>query len=72
MPSWERLTTLPALPTSFVGREREIEEVTTMLLSPETRLVTLTGPGGIGKTRLAIHATERVARAFSGRGYAYI
>ena len=49
---------LPQL-TSFVGRERELEELATLLGS--TRLVTLTGAGGSGKTRLAIEVAARTA-----------
>jgi non-specific serine/threonine protein kinase len=44
---------LPMQLTSFIGRERELDEVKQRLLS--TRLLTLTGPGGTGKTRLALH-----------------
>jgi predicted ATPase/DNA-binding CsgD family transcriptional regulator len=47
----------PALPvpaTSLVGRERSIRELVAHLQDPDVRLVTLTGPGGIGKTRLAL------------------
>jgi predicted ATPase/class 3 adenylate cyclase len=47
-----RPTNLPLQRTSFVGREREVAEVTDLLA--ESRLVTLTGPGGTGKTRLAL------------------
>jgi predicted ATPase/DNA-binding SARP family transcriptional activator len=49
-------TNLPVPLTSFIGREREIEEVKLLLSS--TRLLTLTGSGGIGKTRLAIRAAS--------------
>jgi len=49
---------LPAQVTSFVGRDREIEEITELLNT--TRLLTLTGPGGSGKTRLALQAAAGV------------
>jgi predicted ATPase len=45
---------LPTPSTSLIGREEDIAELSSMLESPDARLVTLTGPGGIGKTRLAI------------------
>jgi predicted ATPase/DNA-binding SARP family transcriptional activator len=51
-----RRTNLPTQPTLLLGREREIGEIVALLRDPGTRLVTLTGPGGIGKTRLACHA----------------
>jgi predicted ATPase/DNA-binding SARP family transcriptional activator/tetratricopeptide (TPR) repeat protein len=54
-------TNLPAQLTSFVGREEEIERVGELLGS--ARLVTLTGPGGTGKTRLACEAASRLADA---------
>lgn len=47
-------TNLPAQVSSFIGRERELEEITHLLRS--RRLITLTGSGGTGKTRLALHA----------------
>jgi diguanylate cyclase (GGDEF)-like protein len=47
---------LPAVPYSFVGRHRETEEIKGLLL--EGRLVTITGPGGIGKTHMAVHAAS--------------
>src|SRR5215510_7647195 len=51
---------LPMQLTSFIGRERELEEVKHLLLN--TRLLTLTGSGGTGKTRLALHlAADLVA-----------
>ena len=59
-----RLDDLPLQLTSFVGRERELEEIEDLL--GETRLLMLTGPGGCGKTRLAMMAAERVADGFEG------
>jgi len=47
-----RPTNLPPQRTSFLGREREVDEVSALLT--ETRILTLTGPGGTGKTRLAL------------------
>jgi predicted ATPase/class 3 adenylate cyclase len=55
---------LPAPLTSLVDRHREVAEVVDTLARPEVRLLTLTGPGGSGKTRLAIAVAERVAPAF--------
>ncbi len=56
------LHNVPAELTSFVGRRRELAEIKRRLGS--SRLVTLTGPGGVGKTRLALRAAAEVARAF--------
>ncbi|HEU4673890.1 MAG TPA: adenylate/guanylate cyclase domain-containing protein [Candidatus Limnocylindrales bacterium] len=60
---------LPAQRTAFVGRAREVGEVRSLLLG--RRLVTLTGPGGTGKTRLAIAAAQSVLGEFPG-GTAWI
>src|SRR6476619_3501238 len=57
-------TDLPVGRTSFVGRTLEIERIAQLLA--ESRLVTLTGPGGIGKTRLAIESARQVASRFPG------
>ncbi len=54
-----RAGNLPAQLTSFVGRDEELNRVAKLL--DEARLVTLTGPGGTGKTRLAIEAAARLA-----------
>lgn len=55
--------------TSFVGRESELEAVSHQLQNPECRLLTLTGPGGMGKTRLALEVLERARPAFAGEVY---
>jgi predicted ATPase len=54
-------TNLPVPATPFLGREREIDELAALLRRPEVRLVTLTGPGGSGKTRLALQAAAATA-----------
>ena len=54
------LRPLPAALTSFVGRAQLLEELLQLLLEPDTRLVTLHGPGGIGKSRLALEACVRL------------
>src|SRR5258708_34860250 len=48
-----RPTNLPVQRTGFVGREKEVAAAKELLLRPDVRLVTVTGPGGIGKTRLS-------------------
>jgi predicted ATPase/DNA-binding SARP family transcriptional activator len=52
-------------PTPFLGRERELERVAAMLRRPEVRLLTLTGTGGIGKTRLALEVARALADEFT-------
>ncbi len=56
---------LPLQPTPLVGREREIGEVAERVRSEEVRLLTFTGPGGTGKTRLGLQAAADVLEEFS-------
>lgn len=51
---------LPAQTTPFVGRTHELDHLETLLSSPTTRLITILGPGGIGKTRLALACAARL------------
>jgi transcriptional regulator with XRE-family HTH domain len=61
--TWDRLPAPPRPPTRLIGREREAAEIAFALQSGRTRLLTLTGPGGVGKTRLAIAAAEAIGAA---------
>ncbi len=57
-------TNLPVPGTPFLGREREIDQIAALLGRPDVRLVTLTGPGGSGKTRLALQAAASAAEDY--------
>ncbi len=57
-------TNLPIPATPFLGREKELSEVGALLRRDDVRLVTLTGTGGTGKTRLALHSAASTAEAF--------
>jgi DNA-binding SARP family transcriptional activator/ABC-type lipoprotein export system ATPase subunit len=58
---------LPAPLTGFVGREAELAQIVALLDDPRARLVTILGPGGIGKTRLLLEAAHHIARTRPGR-----
>ena len=62
---------LPVSTTSLLGREQAIDEVAGLVGCPEVRLVTLTGPGGVGKTRLAAAVGERLGDRF-GAGTVFV
>ncbi|MCE9584748.1 MAG: hypothetical protein K8T20_19835 [Planctomycetes bacterium] len=61
-----RPTNLPPATSAFVGRERELETIAGFLAAPGTRIVTLLGPGGVGKTRLAVRAAAAALDGFPG------
>lgn len=60
---------LPAPPTPLLGRESEVREITHLLQDPACRLLTLMGPGGVGKTRLALEIAAMLRPAFTDGAY---
>jgi predicted ATPase len=61
-----RAANIPVQRTRFVGREKEVAGAKELLLRKDVRLVTVTGPGGIGKTRLAVEVASGLVERFSG------
>ncbi|NCC30907.1 MAG: tetratricopeptide repeat protein [Chloroflexia bacterium] len=61
-----RPNNVPAQTTSLIGREHEVAAVCALLRQPELRLVSLTGPGGVGKTRLALQVAAELLDFFAG------
>lgn len=64
-----RPTNLPVLATALIGREKELAEVAALLRRDDVRLVTLTGPGGTGKTRLALQAAADLVEEYRSGVY---
>ncbi len=60
---------LPMATTRFIGREHELTELSHLLRDPQCRLLTLTGPGGIGKTRLAIEVATAARDVYGEERY---
>jgi predicted ATPase/class 3 adenylate cyclase len=63
-PRTQRLVRVPTPPTPFIGREEDVEQIVDLVQAAQHRIVTLTGPGGSGKTRLAIEAASRLSAPF--------
>jgi predicted ATPase/class 3 adenylate cyclase len=61
-----RPNNLPTQPNPLIGREREVADVVALLRDADVRLVTLTGPGGTGKTRLALQIAAELLHDFAG------
>jgi predicted ATPase/transcriptional regulator with XRE-family HTH domain len=60
---------LPVLPTPLIGRQSDVEQLSQLLRDPQCRLLTLVGPGGIGKTRLAIESASHTQDFFADGVY---
>jgi predicted ATPase/class 3 adenylate cyclase len=64
-----RPNNLPLQPTPFLGREQEVQQIVDLLRRPEVRFLTLIGPGGTGKTRLALQAAAELLDDFADGVY---
>lgn len=60
----QQLYNFPNLDPPFIGRETELEALQSLIVSPEVRLISLIGPGGVGKTHLAIQFASQIAESF--------
>jgi predicted ATPase/transcriptional regulator with XRE-family HTH domain len=66
---YRRSTNLPSPRTAFIGREKEIAAACALLRQPGVRLLSLTGPPGIGKTRLSLRVAEELMEDYEGSVY---
>jgi predicted ATPase len=64
---YRRSTNLPSPHTPFIGREKEVAAACALLRQPGVRLLTMSGPPGIGKTRLSLRVAEELMEDFEGR-----
>src|SRR5918997_1799523 len=71
VPDHEPPAPLPRFLTGLIGREREVALLRALLQRPDAPIVTLVGPGGVGKTRLAVCAAEAAADGFAD-GVAFV
>ena len=62
----ERIVKLPPVPDTIVGRDADLEEIASSLADQGVRMLTITGLGGVGKTRLAVEAATRIAETADG------
>lgn len=63
---------LPSQPTPFIGRKTDLEQIAVRLQDTTCRLLTIVGPGGMGKTRLAIQAAQRLVETSFGDGIFFV
>ena len=65
----QTINNLPAQPTPFIGRTKQLKAIKKLLLNADTRMVTLMGPGGTGKTRLSLQVAQELLDQFPNGVY---